>query len=176
MDRLSKAQILEALAALAQELERRGSSAQLLVVGGAAVVLLYGARDSTKDVDAISLRPSEQALVRSAAEAVAPALGLPEDWLNDGAKGYLHGIAPGEVLFAQPGLVVQAAAPAQLLAMKLTAWRDDLDIDDARLLLSQLQGERDEVWEQIEPFLVPGRELKAQYAFADLWETERGHP
>ena len=60
--------------------------------------------------------------------------------------------------------------------MKLTAWRDDLDIDDARLLLSQLQGERDEVWEQIEPFLVPGRELKAQYAFADLWEVERGHP
>ena len=176
MDRLSKAQILEALAALAQELERRGSSAELLVVGGAAVVLLYGARESTKDVDAISLKPSEQAVVRSASEAVAPTLGLPEDWLNDGAKGYLHGVAPGEVLFAQPGLTVQAAVPAQLLAMKLTAWRDDLDIDDARLLLSQFEGERDEVWGQIEPFLVPGRELKAQYAFADLWEAEHGHP
>lgn len=176
MKLLSKEQILRAFSALAEELERRGSTAQLLIVGGAAVVLLYGARESTKDVDAIVVRPSEQTEVRSAAESVAPTLGLPADWLNDGAKGYLHGVAPGAVLFSKPSLVVQAAAPAQLLAMKLIAWRDDLDIDDARLLLNHIQGEREDVWAQVAPFLPPGRELKAQYAFADLWEAERGHP
>jgi hypothetical protein len=58
--------------------------------------------------------------------------------------------------------------------MKLSAWRDDLDIADARLLLGKLEGEKAEVWAAIEPFLGPGRELKAQYAFADLWEAERG--
>ena len=64
--------------------------------------------------------------------------------------------------------------PNQLLAMKLSAWRDDVDIDDARLLLTKLVGDREQVWSQIEPHLVPGRELKAQYAFADLWEAAHG--
>jgi hypothetical protein len=30
------------------------------------------------------------------------------------------------------------------------------------------------VWRHIAPHLVPGRELKAQYAFADLWEVLHG--
>jgi len=49
-------------------------------------------------------------------------------------------------------------------------WRDA----DARVLLHELRGERAGVWSQIQPFLVPGRELKAQYAFDDLWESEHG--
>jgi hypothetical protein len=28
-----------------------------------------------------------------------------------------------------------------------------------------------EVWKEIEPYLVPGDELTAQYAFMDLWES-----
>lgn len=58
--------------------------------------------------------------------------------------------------------------------MKLSAWRDDVDVADARLLLSKLTGEREWLWSLVEPYLVPGRELKAQYAFADLWEASRG--
>ena len=64
-------------------------------------------------------------------------------------------------------------APREL-TMKLSAWRDDLDVGDARLLLSKIPGERIAVWRQVEPHLVPGRELKAQYAFDDLWEADRG--
>jgi len=99
---------------------------------------------------------------------------LPEDWLNEGAKGYLHGLEPGEILFEAPSLTVRAVASQQLLAMKLSAWRDDIDIADARLLLSKLQGTREQVWSLVEPYLVPGRELKARYAFEDLWELEHG--
>jgi predicted nucleotidyltransferase len=112
--------------------------------------------------------------VRAAAASVASRVGLPEDWLNDGAKGYVHGLAPGEVLFSAPGLIVRSVAAPQLLAMKLSAWRDDLDVADARLLLSKIPGERASVWRQVEPHLVPGRQLKAQYAFEDLWEADRG--
>ena len=36
------------------------------------------------------------------------------------------------------------------------------------------QSTRDELWESIEPYLVPGDELIAQYAFLDLWETLYG--
>ncbi|HVT59579.1 MAG TPA: hypothetical protein VHR45_14400 [Thermoanaerobaculia bacterium] len=50
----------------------------------------------------------------------------------------------------------------------------DVDIADARLLLQEVRGTRAEVWNLIERFLVPGRELKARYAFDDLWESEHG--
>ncbi|GIK43493.1 MAG: hypothetical protein BroJett011_73260 [Chloroflexota bacterium] len=58
--------------------------------------------------------------------------------------------------------------------MKLSAWRDDVDIEDARRLLQDLSGAREQVWQAVEPYLVPGAELKAQYAFLDLWESLYG--
>ena len=94
--------------------------------------------------------------------------------MNDAAKGYVHGLALGEVLLDEPALLVRALAPHQLLAMKLCAWRDDVDIDDARLLLGKLSGDREEVWRIVEPYVVPGRETKAYFAFCDLWEAEHG--
>ena len=174
MERLTEADIRRALEALAGELPAVSAPRELWIVGGAAMVLLYGARETTKDVDAFTLDPAGSAELRVAAASVASVLGLPEDWLNDGAKGYLHGLAPGEVLFSAPGLVARSVAVPQLLAMKLSAWRDDLDVADARLLLSKIPGGRAAVWSQVEPHLVPGRQLKAQYAFADLWEADRG--
>ena len=77
-------------------------------------------------------------------------------------------------MISAPGIEVRSPDTVQLLAMKLSAWRDDLDINDASRLLDEIDGERDEVWRMVERYLVPGDELKAQYAFADLWETRRG--
>jgi hypothetical protein len=153
---LSSALILEALELLADELPS-GEPVEILVGGGAALVLLYGAREATKDVDALAVITVEPATVRSAAVRVADRMGLPEDWL-----------------YEKSALTVRAVAPRQLLAMKLSAWRDDIDIADARLLLSKVPGTGAEVWKSIEPYLVPGRELKARYAFEDLWELEHG--
>jgi len=171
---LSRDDILEALEALSKELPPE-SPTEIFVGGGAALVLLYSARESTKDVDAFALISTNPPAVRAAARRVADSLALPEDWLNEGAKGYLQGVSAGEVLFERPPLIVRAIAPQQLLAMKLSAWRDDVDIADARLLLSKLSGGSQQVWSLIEPHVVPGRELKARYAFEDLWELDRGH-
>jgi hypothetical protein len=173
---LSRAMILEALEALARELAAMETSRQeeIVLAGGAALVLMYNAREATRDVDFCSVATGGSAALRTAACRVAVALELPEDWLNDGAKGYIKGILPGEVLLDRPALLVRALGPQQLLAMKLSAWRDDVDISDARLLLARIRGSRKEVWGTIEPFLVPGRELKARYAFEDLWESIHG--
>lgn len=160
--------------ALAGELENLPTRCELVVVGGAAVVLLYGAREATKDVDVLILSRVDPTLVRRAVQQVGGALDLPDDWLNDAAKGYVHGLALGDVLLDEPGLLVRALAPHQLLAMKLSAWRDDVDIEDARLLLGKLPQDRDEIWRLVEPHIVPGRETKAYYAFCDLWEAEHG--
>lgn len=170
MDTFSRESIIDALGLLSAELEGEGGQHELVIAGGAALVLLYGARESTKDVDVVV---ADRA-VREAAQQVAAQLDLPQDWLNDGAKGYAHGMSVGEAVFQAENLIVRALAVSQLLAMKLSAWRDDLDIDDARLLLSKLEGTKEQVWGEVEPFLVPRRGLKARFAFEDLWESQDG--
>ena len=170
MERLSKNTILMVFEELSAELSSAEQPQELVIVGGAALIMLYGARESTRDVDAVFGAP----LVIEAGRRVAAKVGLPEDWLNDGAKGYVHGFAIGDTVYSSPNLVVKTLAPQQLLAMKLSAWRDDIDIDDARLLLSKVSGSKDEIWSSLEAHLVPGRELKARYAFEDLWEVEHG--
>ena len=72
--------------ALSQELGKRGVFGELNIVGGTAMVLVFQARSATKDVDAI-FEPAAE--MRSAAAAVGEQLGLPGDWLNDAAKGFL---------------------------------------------------------------------------------------
>jgi len=118
--------------------------------------------------------PEARRPVADAAAFVAVELDLPGDWLNDAAKGYVHGLALGDVLLDTPALRVRTLSLTQLLAMKLSAWRDDLDVEDARRLLRECGGGRDDVWCALEPHVVPGREMKARYAFEDLWESEHG--
>ena len=165
---------MAALGRLADRLAADQPRVDLIVVGGAAMVLLFGARDSTKDVDAFHLDPDARSRVAAAAASVAESLELPSDWLNDAAKGYVHGLSLGAVVMDTPTLRVRTLSVTQLLAMKLSAWRDDLDVEDARRLLKECTGTRAGVWRQVEPHLVPGREMKAQYAFDDLWESEHG--
>lgn len=86
---LSRDDIRRALLALAGELKELSARCEIVVVGGAAVVLLYGAREATKDVDVVILSRIDPTLVRRAVQRVAGALGLPDDWLNDAAKGYV---------------------------------------------------------------------------------------
>jgi hypothetical protein len=122
VQRLSKDDILRALSALAAALPN-GPQVELWVVGGAAVVLLFDARDSTRDIDAFALDPEANRSLRATAETIAEQLELPPDWLNDGAKGYVRGLEPGTVLLETSTLLVRSVSIAQLLAMKLSAWR-----------------------------------------------------
>jgi len=170
---LSSADIRTAFEALSKEFVHDRERAEIVVVGGAAVVLLFGSRETTKDVDACFLTP-DASHIRAAAARVAQRLDLPDDWLNDGAKGFLVGVTRGAVLYESQFLIVRAASIAQLLAMKLAAWRDAVDRDDARLLLSRMQGSAADVWDLVKP-LVPYHQIdKAWYAFQDLWEAIHG--
>jgi hypothetical protein len=170
---LSADDIMRAFRALSDELERRSHHAQIIVVGGAALVLLFQARETTKDVDAYFIRP-DATEIRNAVEAVANSLELPNDWLNDAAKGYLIGLTIGPVLYESKNLDVRAATTPQLLAMKLAAWRDAIDRSDARLLLSDMEGSAEQIWARISPFVPPHLADKASYAFEDLWESLYG--
>lgn len=88
------------------------------------------------------------------------------------------GLSEGGVIYAAPGIVVHCPAPAQLLAMKLSAWRDDVDIQDAGRLLRELVRrsceDQEACWALIESYVIPSQILKARYAFLDLWESIYG--
>lgn len=171
---LSKAEIVLGLKRLGELALLNNAPIELIAVGGAVMVLAYNVRPMTHDVDVMIISPPAARNVRALAERVAEELSWPSDWLNDGAKGYLVGLSEGPIIFSAPGIVIKRPSVAQLLAMKLSAWRDDVDITDASFLLQELSGTQDAVWESIIPYLVPGNELKARYAFLDLWETIYG--
>ncbi len=106
-DGLDRAVILDLLADVAAEAERREVSLSLFLVGGAAMALAYSTSRSTKDLDGVF---EPKAIVYEIAATVAanrPELGLPADWINDAAKSFLPGNDPqASTLFESPGLAV----------------------------------------------------------------------
>ena len=174
MATFTRKEIAEGIERLGQLAVETGIKIELVLVGGALMVLRFHARESTRDDDVAILAPTDAQKVRALARRVAEEHGWPEDWLNDGAKGYLIGPSSGPVVLSAPGIEVRSPETVQLLAMKLSAWRDDIDIDDASRLLEEITGGRDEIWREVERYLIPGNELKAQYAYADLWELQHG--
>src|SRR6185312_4262794 len=83
---LSREMILKAFQEMSDQLERRGASGELCLLGGTVMVLAFAARPSTKDVDAI-FQPAQ--IIREVAREVGEANGFPPHWLNDAAKGFV---------------------------------------------------------------------------------------
>jgi len=133
-------EIIAALTDLAAELRSRGASADMYVVGGAAIALAYDERRSTRDIDAVF---EPKAVVYDAAAVVAARRDLPGGWLNDAVKGFLAGSDPEAApVLDLPGLRCLAASPRALLALKVLAHRVGEDEADVRLLAGELGLER----------------------------------
>jgi hypothetical protein len=145
--RLTAADIRRLFDLLDAELATAGVVGELYVVGGAVMCLAFGARDATKDVDAL-FRPARG--VREAAARVAAKAGVDAQWLNDAVKGYLSPHGEFERFLELPHLKVFVAHPRYLLAMKCAALRlgeEFHDLDDVRYLLRHLDiGTADEAW------------------------------
>ncbi len=88
MATFTRQEIESGLRKLGELAQAKGLKIQLTLVGGAVMVLRFGARLSTRDVDAVIIFPPEAKIVRELARQVAEENDWPEDWLNDGAKGY----------------------------------------------------------------------------------------
>jgi hypothetical protein len=168
---MKQEQIMRAFHALEAVLARDGIKAEVGIVGGAAMVLAFNAREATRDVEAIF---SPATSVRAAAAEVAAALGLPADWLNDAAKGYMPAdTQPRSIVLALPHLSVWTPPPGYLLAMKAIAARfDSNDASDLRTLITHLGLRRvEEVLEVVERYY-PRNQIppKTQYFLEELFE------
>jgi len=178
--KMSREEILAALAALDRALAGRGVVGEVCLFGGAVMVLAFNARLATKDVDAV-FQPA--AVIRELAARVGAAANLPADWLNDGVKGFLsarHEVtANGLPQFQHLRLTMPTAE--YLLAMKCLASRlgsaagESDDTADITFLIRHL-GLRsaDAVMEIVTAYYPPNQvPVKAKFLVESLFEEGR---
>jgi uncharacterized nucleotidyltransferase DUF6036 len=123
---------------LNEELRKSDCEAELFLVGGAVMCLVYNARASTQDVDAL-FRPTAE--VRAAAARVSADTGISSQWLNDAVKGFMSAQGEFAPFLELDHLEVMVAQPEYLLAMKCLAMRigaEFHDEEDVRYLLRHL--------------------------------------
>jgi uncharacterized nucleotidyltransferase DUF6036 len=171
---LTRTRIITGLEALGEELAGQGIQGQVLIVGGAAMALAFSTRRVTKDIDAVF---EPKAVIYQAAERVAQRLGLPEDWLNAGVKGFLPGVdKDARPLPEIRGIEVTCASPRYLLAMKLLAMRFGEDDDDIQILLRQTGITTADAALALLALMYPDREapLKTRLFLEEILRVDRG--
>ena len=177
---LTRETILAALGVLSDELGKQGVTGEICLFGGTVMVLAFTARLSTKDVDAI-FRPAE--LIRDLARRIGELQGLPDNWLNDGVKGYVS--ARHETTAANlpqfPNLRLTMPVAEYLLAMKCMAARiggtadEPSDVADIIFLVRHLKlKSAKEVLDLVGQYYPVNRiPVKTQYLVEGLFEEGR---
>ena len=141
---LSRDDMLRALQSLSDDLGEQAVTGEICLFGGAVMTLAFAARLSTRDVDAL-FQPAST--IRDAARRIADRHNLPEDWLNDGVKGFVsarHETTAGNLpQFAHLRLTMPV--PEYLLAMKCMSSRiggvsgEPSDVADIVFLIRHLE-------------------------------------
>lgn len=122
-------------------LAARGLTGEIVLAGGAVMVMALRARGGSRDIDAVFAKEAEAII--EAAHAVATAHGLPVAWLNDHVRVFVAPDAPTIEFFEVPGLRVRMVRLDYLFSMK--AWAGDpIDQRDLRVIAATLglQNER----------------------------------
>lgn len=166
-------EIIFYLEKLSDRLAEGGVKGEMILYGGAVMVLAFNARPSTKDVDAV-FQPKDR--IYQAARDVEDLYGAPEGWLNDAVKGFVSGKEDLQPYLDLPHLKVYLAGPRYILAMKalsLRLGRGEKDLEDIRYLIRRT-GIRSvgEVLNLVEQYY-PKRLIspKTQFAIEELFEA-----
>lgn len=166
---MTKQEIEIYLRELNGKLELINVKGEICLYGGAVMCLVYNARPSTKDVDAI-FEPVQ--ILRAAVRDIAQEHHLIEDWLNDAVKGFVvdHN---RQVWFNWSHLKVYVPEPDYLLAMKALASRvDTKDKKDLQFLIKNMEITQAEKVFQILEDYYPRKHIKpvTQFFIEELFE------
>lgn len=118
---------------------------KIVIVGGAAMIIHFGATRVTRDVDAI-VEGDNFREIKSASRIVAEKFQLDEEWLNDSVKGFASILPPDfhkrmtKLDLELRNIELFVLGIAEQLIMKIIALREQ-DLEDIELLLPQLSDE-----------------------------------
>ena len=125
-----------------RKLNRKGMPADITLIGGASILINYGFRDSTYDIDALIQASSS---MKDAINYVTDTMGLPNGWLNDDFKN-TSSYTPKLMMYSKhyrtfSNIVnIRTIAGEYLVAMKLKAFRQyKHDISDIVGILREHQ-------------------------------------
>jgi hypothetical protein len=136
---MDRSELVQALQELDSRLE---ASCDIIVIGGAAMILHFGAQRATRDIDILLLR-GDIGELRRAVKTVAKLHSLPDDWLSDAAKGFADILPPDfyHRLTVLPlplqRLHVYVLGRPEQAAMKIVALREQ-DLEDLEVLLPSM--------------------------------------
>lgn len=137
---------LKELAKQFRKLNGKAMPAEITLIGGASILVNYGFRDSTYDVDALIQASSA---MKDAINYVTDTLGLPNGWLNEDFKN-TRSYTPRLVNYSKyyrtfsNVLTVRTITGEHLVAMKLMAYRQyKHDISDIVGILREQQNNSD---------------------------------
>jgi hypothetical protein len=173
---LERQQIIRAFSRLSDLLKERNVDGEVCLLGGTVMVLAFKARASTKDVDAI-FSPTQ--VIRELARVIQEEQQLPENWINDGAKGFVserHETIAGDLPQFE-NLRLTMPTPEYLLAMKCLASRistgetDRGDVADIRFLIHYLNLKTtDDVLSIVQKYYPPNQlPVRAQFLIEDIF-------
>jgi len=126
---MTDAEMRRSLTEVDQHLDARDITGEIVLAGGAVMVMALHARGGSNDIDAVFTHEAEA--IGLAAGEVAEKHGLPAIWLNDHVGAFVGPDAPTVEFFEVPGLRVRMVRLDYLFSMN--AWAGD-PIDQRDLL------------------------------------------
>jgi hypothetical protein len=137
-----------------RKLNGKAMPAEITLIGGASILINYGFRDSTYDVDALIQASSS---MKDAINYVTDAMGLPNGWLNEDFKN-TKSYTPRLINYSKyyrtfsNVVTIRTITGEHLVAMKLMAFRQyKHDISDIVGILREHERSGDPLtWEKID--------------------------
>jgi uncharacterized protein YeaO (DUF488 family) len=163
MDAFRKEDIEKYLKELNKKLKEKNEQGELIVAGGASLSLVYGARRTTHDIDAL-FEPKES--LNKMVEDIAEEYGLEKDWLNDGVKGFFTKEMTHSEILKYSNLIVSSIDAECLLALKLTSARPLNDMDDSIILMKHIGIKKEkELFDLIEKYIPNNKKTALAHFF-----------
>lgn len=167
MSGLRKEEMLRYFEEINEQLKSEHKHGEILIVGGAALTLVFNARESTHDIDAM-FEPKED--MRKIIKNIAQKYDIAADWLNDGAKGFMTDKMTYSTYLEYSHLRISNVDAEGLLAMKLSSARPkpSSDMQDSIFLMKVLEiKDETQLFEIIEKYVYPTRQTMQVKYFTD---------
>jgi hypothetical protein len=172
--KLLKEEILKYLEELSQEMGKENLKGEILIFGGAAMVLAFNSRPSTRDVDAL-FQPKSK--IYELSKRIAERHQLSPDWLNDSVKGFINTNSFNYKLFLRyENLAIYVPDPEYLLAMKSISMRlgvESSDLEDIKFLVNYLKITKlEDIFNLIKKYYSKDQiPLKTYYALEEIFQS-----